>query len=333
MAIVSVHEAQKTLMPDRVAEGFSVVVCTYKRSASLKRFLGSLAEQDCRATELIIVDASPDDSTEHLIKSYESTETLADSVKYFRVSGSLRGLTRQRNFALDRVITPLVAFFDDDIVLLPGCLRQMMQAHASSSGVVGVGACIDNSVRNPDLLWKVRRLLRIVTHLRPGSYHRSGFSVPWGFLQRTDQIVEADCLPGGATMWKTDIARAVRFDEHFEGYAQGEDLKFSLEILKFGRLVIAGNSRVLHLHDAKGRPNHFELGYMEIYNRYEIHRKCLQNRSWRDVVVFFYAWTIDSVLLARFLLFPKSVLPIVKQLLGRVSAGFDLITHHHSRFS
>lgn len=311
-----------------LTSGLALVVCTYKRSASLRRFLESLAVQDRRPDELIIVDASPDDATEQMLKQYHGVEHLADRLLYVRVSGPLKGLTRQRNFALRCVTTDLVVFFDDDIVLLPGCLREMEKPHRSfADHVTGVGAFMQNQCCPAawPLLWRVRRRLGMTANLQPGRYHRSGVSTPWIFLSQTDELVEGDWLPGCAMMWKTAVAREVGFNEPFDGYAQGEDLDFSLRARRRGKLLVAGTARVLHLYEPSGRPDPFKWGYMAIYNKYQIHRRALPDRTWRDMAWFTYAWTVDTLLLARHLAWPSMWAPIVKQIAGRLRAVHDIL--------
>jgi hypothetical protein len=63
---------------------------------------------------------------------------------------------------------------------------------------------------------------------------------------------------------------------------------------------------------------------MAIYNRYQIHRRGLSDRSWRDVVWFVYAWTLDTLMLCRNLLFPKRWAPTFRHLAGRLVAVADL---------
>ena len=189
--------------------GLSVVVCTYKRAWSVIRFLDSLAAQDRKPERLVSVDASPDDKTEQAIKAHASPQSLAQSLLYVRVTGSLKGLTRQRNFGLNLINTDLVAFFDDDIVLLPGCLDEFERPHrVFGDSVVGVGAFGRSSYAEkpydgPGALWRIRLHLRMVSDLQPGKYHRSGMSIPWGFQTSTKELIEGDYLPGGAVMWKT----------------------------------------------------------------------------------------------------------------------------------
>jgi GT2 family glycosyltransferase len=317
-----------------IATGLAVVVCTQQRPESLRRFLDSLAAQDRRPDELIIVDASEDDATELLLAQQPGITDIAERYLYFRVSGSLKGITRQRNFALRWVTTDLIVFFDDDIVLMPHCLREMERVHRDDHAVVGVGAFMRNQAwpLSDSWVWRTRRRLGLVADLRPGSYHRSGISIPWN-LPVLDGLIEGHWLPGCAMMWKTAIARSVGFYEGFEGYAQGEDLEFSLRARAYGRLVVSGAAHVIHLYETSGRPNPFRKGHMAIYNRYQIHRRGLPNRTWRDIAWFVYALTLDTLLLARYSIVPSQWVAILLQIAGRGRAVYDIASKRLKRAS
>src|SRR5438309_11372478 len=88
----SANNALTFCEPDTLVAGFALVVCTYKRMDSLKRFLDSLADQEHKPDQLIIVDASPTDETEQMLRAYRDVESLADHMLYFRVGEPFRGL-------------------------------------------------------------------------------------------------------------------------------------------------------------------------------------------------------------------------------------------------
>ncbi len=315
------------LSPRKLSEGVSVAICTFLRAASLARYLDSLALQTRKPDRLVIVDASPDAETERMVQRHPAVDGLAVCLAYFRVQGRLKGLTRQRNYALRWIETDLVAFFDDDVVLSPECLREMERAHRQfGGGVAGIGALLENEYRRrPSLSWQVRRLLGIVSSLRPGTYCRSGISIPWTCLPPSSGCVEGDWLPGCAMMWKADVVRDTGFYEGFGGYGQGEDLEFSLRAGRSGKLLLAGAARVLHLHEPAGRPDSYRLGYMALYNSYQIHRRGLLDRKWRDVSWFIYAWTVDTLLLGRHFLLPTRWVSTAREIAGRLSAGYDIV--------
>jgi GT2 family glycosyltransferase len=190
--------------------------------------------------------------------------------------------------------------------------------------VVGVG-CFTDVETPPSDLWRLRHRLGVVPTLQAGTYARSGISIPWHFQPSSDALVEGDWLPGCAQMVRTAAAWEVGFEESFGGYAQGEDLDFSLRLRTKGKLVIARDAHLQHLCDPAGRPNAFRVGYMELYNRYHIHRRTVPVPSWRDVAWFTYAWTVDTVLLARHLRSPRAWGPMFKQIAGRVAAAAAIV--------
>lgn len=283
---------------DPLTRGVTVVICTYQRAASLVRFIDSLVVQVPMPERVIIVDASRSDETERAVRDHARLARAGSDVLYFRVAGPLRGLTRQRNFALRWVTTDLVAFFDDDIVLSPGCCSELERHHRElADRVVGVAAMLENRPERPRLDWRLRRWLRIVSDLRPGTYSRSGISIPWDFVPRTEAgLVEGDWLPGGTTMWRTAAAREIRFNEGLEGYGLGEDLDFSLRIRAQGALAVAGRARLYHHQAAEGRPDAYQMGYTRVRNLYDIHRRCLSNRTRADAAHFVYAFCTDALL-------------------------------------
>lgn len=310
--------------PRDLRPGLTVVVCTYRRPDDMGRFLGSVAWQERRPEQLVVIDASPDCQTEAVVRGATARAALANEVVYVRVSGPRRGLTLQRNLALGVAERNLIAFFDDDVVLHPACLEEMERPFYTMGDIVGVGAYPENAHCRPSLRWRLRALLGLVETLQPGRYSWTGMSIPWGFLEPTDQVVEGDWLPGCAMLWDTGVARATGFNERFAGYAQGEDLEFSLRMRSHGRLVLAGGARVLHLRAVGGRPNAYRRGYMEIRNRYEIHRTAPARRNWRHRFGFGYCWTVDSILLAMDLGVRGRWAEALARLAGRAKAAIQI---------
>lgn len=314
--------------PGPFKPGVTLAVCTMSRPASFLRLLESVERQAPRPEQVVVVDASSDDATERALREFLVNLAAFPETSYERVTGDAIGLTRQRNRAVRLAQFDLIVFFDDDIELLPGCLGELTRVHRESQEpICGVAAVLENGLSSPTPLWRLRRALGVVPTLEPGRYCRSGMSTPWAFLDGGRKLVQGDWLPGCAMMWRTDVARDLRFDESFCGYAQGEDLEFSLRAAGYGRLLVATDARCLHLHEPAGRPDHYRLGYMAIRNRWEIHRRALSPRTGGDVALFAYAWTLDTVLLLRNLLSPRRWVPTIRQIGGRLRAGYELLTN------
>ncbi|HEU6450853.1 MAG TPA: glycosyltransferase [Gemmatimonadaceae bacterium] len=311
----------------QLTRGLSVVICTYRRPESVRRFVDSLSSQSAPVDELVIVDASPDDATERMLREQPELPRTSHCTRYYRVDGPAAGLTRQRNTALRVVTRDLVAFFDDDVVLRPGCLAEIERGFRESNDrIVGVGAYIENDQAPPSALWRIRATLGIVPSLRPGSYTRSGISIPWRFLPPTEELVEGDWLPGCSMAWRTGLARALGFNESFHGYANGEDLEFSRGMARHGRIVVAGRARLLHMNDAGGRPDMYQMGYIGMRNQLYIHRTWLQDRGRMDVAWWTYASVMDTLVRFVSLAKPRNYRVRWSFVRGRIRFLHDLVT-------
>lgn len=320
-------------LPATLQRGMTVAVCTYKRPASLDRFLESLANQDRIPDQLIVVDASPDETTERVVRARARNQCLSLRLLYCRVKGPLKGLTHQRNFALRLVGTDLIAFFDDDVTLHTQCLSELEKAYQSEPQTVGVGAAIENVPERMDWSTRFRVMFGVIPRGPRGRYHRSGFQTSWYPLPKDDAAVEGDYLHGCGMMWRTEIARKTGFYHRFSGYSQGEDLDFSLQMRKTGKILLANRARMKHLHDPAGRPDAYKHGYMVISNLFEIHRRAFPDRTWRDLCFFAYAWTLDTIWLSRYLLFPTRIRSTLQHIIGRAVAAFDISTRRRPAVS
>ncbi|MCC7124215.1 MAG: hypothetical protein IT178_05165, partial [Acidobacteria bacterium] len=130
-------------------------------------------------------------------------------------------------------------------------------------------------------------------------------------------------LPGCAMLLRTSTAQRIGFDGGLSGYAQGEDLDFSLRLRRQGRLAMAGAARCQHFHAPEGRPNAFRIGRMEIANRYRIWRRVHERPSVADHLVFTYAWGLDTVLLLRDAVRPGHAADGVRRIAGRVAGAIE----------
>jgi hypothetical protein len=85
------------------------------------------------------------------------------------------------------------------------------------------------------------------------------------------------------------------------------------------------SARLLHLHEPDGRPDARRLGYMAIRNRWEIQRRGLAGRTRADAARFVWAWGLDTLLLARQLVFPGRARRAVSEIAGRASAALEIV--------
>lgn len=126
----------------------AVVICTYRRSAILRRTLARLEELYGLDPdwELIVVDNAGDAATEALIGEF------AGRLPVRRVVEPVPGVARARNRGWREARLPLLAYLDDDCLPVPQWLARIRgffaSAPATSAGMLG---------GRVELLWEVER--------------------------------------------------------------------------------------------------------------------------------------------------------------------------------
>lgn len=112
---------------------FSLIVPTLNRVQELERLFQSIAEQDYKAIEVIVVDQNPDDRLVALLATYRQQFP----VLHLRESKS--GQSRARNIGFGQVQGAIIAFPDDDCLYPVGLLTKIarfFENNPSKDGLV-----------------------------------------------------------------------------------------------------------------------------------------------------------------------------------------------------
>lgn len=221
------------------ASDIAVVVPTRNRPEKVDLFLQSIAAQrHLPGRILIVASGDPIDATVAHWKDRLPVECLHSDVG---------GQIHQRNLGLDRLDdrTPLVACFDDDIVLEPDALDAMLRFLNERQPVpIGVAFNITNE---PPAAFDARR---------------AGSVLPDGrnpMLFPADRSFRTQWLPGGATLWRQMILREHHHPPIRTRWAICEDLIFSYPLGKQHELWVCAEARVQHHH--VGPPPGFARGW------------------------------------------------------------------------
>jgi hypothetical protein len=126
-------------------------------------------------------------------------------------------------------------------------------------------------------------------------------------------------------MWRTADAREVLFDERLEGYANGEDVEFSIQMRSRGSIVVAGSAQLLHMHSELARPTNYQMGYVGIRNAFHLHQVCHGRRTRRDRAYFIYAYGLDTLIRLAGLVKPGKVKERWEFLRGRLAFLLRLV--------
>lgn len=270
---------------------FSLIICTYMRPESLLQLLQSVRKQLLYPDEILIIDGSTNTETELILK-----ENQFLNLHYFAVPPEHRGLTKQRNFGIERVGSEIeiVCFLDDDTVLEPDYFEQLVRTYQKYPNALGVGGYIQNETKwecvGPKYLpkinefyfdgWKreegsrfiLRKKLGLDSDCPPGyaSLFSHGRSV--GFLPPSGKVYEVEMLMGGVSSFRKDVFDTIQFSTYFEGYGLYEDADFTLRLSQNGNLYLNTHAKLSHYHAPSGRPNQYQYGKMVVRNGWYVWR-------------------------------------------------------------
>jgi GT2 family glycosyltransferase len=280
---------------------FSLIICTYMRPQALIQLLKSVQGQTVCPDEILIIDGSTNNETEKILK-----ENNFCNLNYFLVSLEHRGLTRQRNYGIDRVGSNIetVCFLDDDTVLEKDYFEQILKTYKIYPEALGVGGYIVNESecdyvgngyqakmgeyffdgwkRKDGSRFILRKKLGLDSDCPPGysSLYSHGRSV--GFLPPSDKIYEVEQLMGGVSSFRKEVFKTIKFSIYFEGYGLYEDTDFTLRVAKIGKLYVNTAARLNHFHHPSGRPNQYQYGKMVVRNGWYVWRIKNPNPSIKD---------------------------------------------------
>lgn len=321
----------------------SLIICTYQRPDALKALLNSVSKQTRLPDEVLVIDGSNDLKTSSILNSMQFPFPFS----YYWVEKEHRGLTKQRNYGLNRVadVTELVSFLDDDLILQEDYFEQVLITFENNEKVIGVGGIdlkensyfekekgrvynkfkyyeLDGWVKKEPLRYKLRKLFGLLSPLQPDiipdfSHGRSGFP-PNG------KIYQVEHFMGGIATYKKALFDKIKFSTYFEGYGLYEDFDFCVRALPFGNLVVNTKAQVWHYHEPSGRPNKYKYGKMVVRNGWYVWRLRFPQNS-RTAI---FKWHATELLLATVRLYNAIAGPSRKEALveylGRVAGWFSL---------
>ncbi|PRX14343.1 GT2 family glycosyltransferase [Nonlabens ulvanivorans] len=276
------------------------------RPEPLTRLMESVMVQTQVPEEILIIDGSTDDETETRFR--ESGNKI---IKYYKVPPDHRGLTKQRNYGIERVQgdMDIVAFLDDDTILSSDYFENLVSTYAQYPKAVGVGGYITNEVsweesskenladlnyyyydgyrRVESSRYKLRRKLGLAQTTQPAVYPEFGHGRSISFLPPSGKIYKVEQLMGGVSSFPLAVLKEHKFSEYFEGYGLYEDADFTLRLSHIGDLYVNTAALLEHHHDAAGRPNKYRYGKMVVRNGWYVWRVKHPNPSFKNKVKWY----------------------------------------------
>ena len=236
---------------------FSILIATKDRPENVEKLLRSIAESTTKPKFVVLI------SSGHPIHNIVSKYMDKLKIDYFH--SEITGQVNQKKIGIARLQKeiPWVVFLDDDLLLSPNCLEKAFEtlSHHNSSGenIVGIGlgltptARLKRSSRVQNLVGSALRL----SSGSPGRVISSGQGV--SYLENTEPIFTQ--WLNGASIWRIESALDYTSLVPSTRYAACEDLVFSYQQSKKGKLLFAPEARVTF---QVKEPNNYNSGQVII---------------------------------------------------------------------
>lgn len=291
---------------------FTLIVCTYMRPEPLMKLLDSVKLQTVYPDQIVIVDGSTNSATELILQ-----DNHFDGLEYFRVTTKDRGLTRQRNFGIQKVTAQIdyVCFLDDDIVLTENYFEVLLTTYKEFPEALGVGGYIINEtkwkavsgseklgidkfhfdgwVRKDGSRFVLRKRLGLDANRPPAHLPEFSHGRSVSFLPPSGRTYAVEQFMGGASSFPKRVLETEKFSEYFEGYGLYEDADYTLRLSNKGPLFVNTAAQLFHYHDGSGRPNKFAYGKMVVRNGWYVWRTKYPRPSFSNRI----KWNLTSLLL------------------------------------
>jgi glucosyl-dolichyl phosphate glucuronosyltransferase len=215
----------------------SVIIPTKNRAGDLRCTLEGLVVQTRRPDEIIVVDQSA-------VPSFEP-ESVPKTVTYV-YAPNISGAAEARNVAMDRATGNIWLFLDDDVILEPEYVEEIVLAY--SPEVAGVSGIITN-YGAPPISWRLFEKVFV-----KGAFRDDRQPVYWRAndlrFHGPQRVKQFGC---GVMSFRATVIRDLRFDPKLTGCSLAEDIDFCARLPRGAVLLIAPTARLFHKRSEVGR--------------------------------------------------------------------------------
>lgn len=226
-----------------------VAIATVGRPALVAKAVRQLAHQTRRADGVLIVGASGAD-----VDGLEELSGLCEVML-----AEQRGLCRQRNRALDHLDgrADVVIFLDDDFIMCDNYLAEIETILAENPDIIGItGDLLADGITGPGI-----------------SFEDAVTIAKEGVGSRHPRFKDRRSLYGCNMAIRLVAAKGLRFDEALPLYGWQEDIDYTYQLGKRGRLISTGRVTGVHMGVKSGRTSGVKLGYSQVANILYLKRK------------------------------------------------------------
>jgi glycosyltransferase involved in cell wall biosynthesis len=147
----------------------SLVICTYNRSRYLPGSLESIHLQtvDKSLFEVIVIDNASTDDTAQIVQTFISQNPSLHISYHFEKN---KGLSFARNRGIAEARSPLIAYVDDDVILTPDYLKELIGFFEKNPNACGAGGkVIPKYESGSEPVWMNKYLAGFVGNVNHGT--------------------------------------------------------------------------------------------------------------------------------------------------------------------
>ncbi len=273
----------------RERQTWGLVVATYKRHEMLRRCLRASTQQTVPASEIIVVDASPD--SDEVAEELRREFGQLPNTRFSFVKANRASLTHQRNQGIALASADVVFLIDDDSLMYPDCAEEIMKVYDQDTENMIMGVSAVSVPVPPDVDVQssgggealgarehkgVRKLAARLLRAKSADFVPYDPSFPERPIPQTvprNTIGIIRYMAGYAMTFRRTAVVENQFEEMLERYAAGEDQDLSYRVSRKGALVNAVHARLCHLHASGGRLAPFTVAALAALNPVALHRK------------------------------------------------------------
>ncbi len=267
------------------ATPYTAVIATRNRPEALALSLPLIVAQTRPPETVLIVDSS-DDPTPGATVAARHDGTNGVPVRHMTAP---IGMTVQRNTGLAEVVSDVTLFPDDDSLLFPDAMAEIMAVYdRDTEGLIGGVGAAEASAPPPGSLdtgptYSMRRSDRLRARVGKVRFalEKRLFPDPFEAVAQKkhkrlppppDWLAEADAVvvpwvTGFRMSFRTDVARSIGFDEHLGRYALGEDTDMAFEVQNTRYMIGANKAKIYHHKAPARRTDGRTMGAIQILNR------------------------------------------------------------------
>lgn len=268
----------------------SAIIPTKNRAVDLDRAVRSVLSQTWKPNELVIIDQSDSEESKNRVSTLADWPHSGIDLRYVH-DRTISGLVEAKKVGVAYSNGDLVFFLEDDVVLQPDYIAQMVEGFEEKPEMMGVCGVV---LEMPPRMRYYDRLFHL--------FHRGMFRDPrvgvfgnpnaW-----TKKWIPSTALSGGLSAYRRLVFDRVPFDT-VNGFFILEDVDFSVRAAReFGQdnFFINTAARLSHLVSPKNRANlyhqyvHKVRTYICFYKKNSHQRLAILSALWLLVGLFLEA--------------------------------------------